>query len=150
MDSEVAAAAFGISVNMWDSFILGMNNRLPATIEQIKGGTDRIIAAWKDRFEEGSPSKVFMRIGENAIKGFNIGMAQGMDWDLRGLDRHIGTFRQAAFTQAVQPKAPSEINNNQATTVVINNSLHNDLRSDISAGLVAGGVNRQVETLVKR
>jgi len=119
MDSEVAAAAFGISVNMWDSFILGMNNRLPATIEQIKGGTDRIIAAWKDRFEEGSPSKVFMRIGENAIKGFNIGMAQGMDWDLRGLDRHIGTFRQAAFTQAVQPKAPSEINNNQATTVVI-------------------------------
>lgn len=37
-----------------------------------------------------------------------------------------------------------------STTVIVRNSTHRDLRTDISAGLVAGGVNRQVETLVKQ
>lgn len=36
------------------------------------------------------------------------------------------------------------------TTVIVQDSAHRDLRTDISAGLFAGGVTRQVEVLVKR
>ncbi len=48
--------------------------------------------------------------------------------------------------------AGSAVTNNasQSTTIIVQDSQHRDLRSDISAGLIAGGVNRQVEVLVKR
>ena len=149
-DSGVLGIMFGVGQNIIQAMLDGIRAERGNISNTLTGVTNQIQRVTKGGLGITSPSKVFMDIGHQVAEGYRIGMQSG--FDNLGPDmfrKHVGGFRQAAMGVPNQV-ASSSVSNNQATTVVIQDSKHRDLRSDISAGLIAGGVTRQVETLVKR
>ena len=148
-DSGVLAEMFGVGQNVIDALIRGMIAMRGPLIGAMGGLGDTIIEKTTGKLGIASPSKVFFGIGEDVTKGFMMGINKDMG-DLRALDGFAGTFRRASFGGASANQTTVNNSNSQATTVVVQDANYRDLRSDISAGLIAGGVNRQVEVLVKR
>jgi len=81
------------------------------------------------------------------------GLAQG-GFAFAGKPYRVGELGPELFVPftsgTIIPNDKLGSTNTQTTTVIVQDSKHRDLRTDISAGLVAGGVNRQMEVLVKR
>lgn len=146
-DSGVLAEMFGVTQNVIDALIRGMISMRGPLIGAMSGIADLMVTTVNGKFQIESPSKVFVGIGENITKGLMIGMGNGINLDQ--YDNFIGGFRRSVLGSG--SGAPTTVNNSssQATTVVVQDANYRDLRSDISAGLIAGGVNRQVEVLVR-
>lgn len=146
---ELLASWFNVGVDI----IIGLINGMESQTGSLETAAARLARhaslSAKNELSESSPSKVFHKIGADAALGMEMGLNQGMmNMKFGGINNMVGGFRQATFARG-SGETTSSVTNNSPTTVQVIDSHTNDLRNDISAGLIAGGVTRQVETLVR-
>jgi len=140
---------FGLGEDAMQGFIDGMYELFPELARLMFGMRNTVVSVFKSGFEARSPSRLMARLGHMVGAGF----AQGIDESAqRYFPGASPDFLRTGVVSQMASSSTSTVNNNQSapTTVIINQSQHRDLRSDISSGLREGGVTRQVETLVKR
>jgi TP901 family phage tail tape measure protein len=147
-DSGFSGEMFGLGEEGLQGFIDGMYSMFPELARVMFGMRDTVTATMKGAFEIRSPSRVMMGLGQQVGEGF----ALGIDMAARQFFPNMPSAFMRGSIVGQGPTHTQSVTNTTSspTTVIINNSKHNDLRSDISSGLIAGGVTRQVETLVKR
>ena len=109
-----------------------------------RGIARQVTNAIGDTFDVGSPSKVMMRMGEQVAQGLTLGIEEGLR-NFNGVQLSmIGATRHQFGRQA----AGMVTTNNQgdrSMVVNVNEPRTNDLSSDLSAGLIGGGVVELME-----
>ena len=96
-DAGVFMAMFGVGEEFWRGLIRGMESGTESVATAARRLAHGAVNAVDDRFEVDSPSKVMIRTGMQVAAGLSAGISKGLGIDMRALDNHIGSFRQAAF-----------------------------------------------------
>ena len=66
---------YSVASDVIDGFKNGIGNLYSTCKSTISSWGSSIISWFKKRFDSNSPSKVFMRIGEDSVLGYNIGLS---------------------------------------------------------------------------
>lgn len=143
IDEMLASGIYDKMFGVSKSALEGMRDGLiqyRSILDGALGGIgDKIESYFLGRFEVSSPSKVFMRIGQQLGEGLHVGLADSIAGGLDGLDRHIGAFRQAALGPTNnQTTTTSTISNQYDLTVNGSTSPQSDAASILLTAQLSG------------
>ena len=143
LTAQFVSTMFNIGLDAAQGLIDGLKAKYGATLDAGQGLIDRAERGARDFAEADSPSKLFMRLGADLAVGLTTGIDQALS-RFSGIELSaIGATRHQLVGQA-----SSVVSNSSQidTSLVVNvTSEHRDLTSDLSAGLIRGGITELME-----
>jgi TP901 family phage tail tape measure protein len=103
MRSAASGAGMNVGANVVRGMITALNNGVGPVAAAARALVAAAIAAARDESQEGSPSKVFIGIGDNMVKGLRIGVARSTPEGAKEMSKAAKIFI-AAFMDSFQPK----------------------------------------------
>ena len=139
--SDFAISFISKMTGLGEEIVRGLINGMESQFDTAAGVggelADKVAQAARFRAGATSPSKVFMGIGRDLVSGLKMGIAQGVA-DFDAVRRH---------QLGAQVNSVNTVNNSGDRSMVVNvNRPHtSDLTSDLSAGLIGGGIVELME-----
>lgn len=103
MSSTASGAGMNVGANVVRGMITALNNGVGPVASAARALVAAAIAAARDESQEGSPSKVFIGIGGNMVKGLSIGVTRSTPEGSAAMSKAAKVFI-AAFMESFQPK----------------------------------------------
>lgn len=152
---EIQSQGESLGTDLGAGLGLGLNNSLPALKSDIEGYLEEAEAAARDKAETHSPSKVWMRIGEDLMGGLSVGISDKAQAAAQAAAAAAGTVTAAADqtlktgTDKLSQHFDS-IGDAMAGAIVQGKSMGEALGrvfQQIAQDLIASGISRMIKSL---
>jgi TP901 family phage tail tape measure protein len=138
--TDMLPAFFDIGASIVNSMIEGLASRANVLVQKALGLAREIKKIIEDAYEIGSPSKVFVRIGENLIESWGIGM-ENEKKGLLSTVRSLASSMQQQAPQARQPASPTPATLPAGAGVLASTSTVNNNTIDMGGQVINDGLD---------